>query len=377
MVIVFPMLVSQSVSENVIPGIAKTVESYLIVNHMSDIMDSPEIKKSGLMKGFRSKGKKGWIAKEGVDISEASKDDYFPRGSGTKGKAQIDPAGAKRQTSQGVIVAKKERDRKKEEREQKAEKRKEEEYQRKKKEEELKQKETSATSKITASDYKSISLEPSYITVETTLRSGAVERKFVGIKVVPYRVNSSEKLSRLIIHDTQLKSLNAMMISFGRKILRGIYTLLDKWSGKLKVGGITVSGDPRRDVIMARSMSGKTGKKGLGIVVLNRNEDIDERFLQNIPKVNRLFTMGWGNIIVADDVSKNAYFCMRSFGGVCQVVNYGMMYQNLGQLKVYDSLEDAKRQNSSLFKVSARASKVFSEWITESRLIKYYTSEDK
>jgi hypothetical protein len=57
-------------------------------------------------------------------------------------------------------------------------------------------------------------------------------------------------------------------------------------------------------------------------------------------------------------------------------MNFAMMYQTLGQLKVYDSLEDAERQNSSLFKIKKRASKVFSEWVTESKLSQYY-NEDK
>jgi len=373
MVIVFPMLVSQSVSENIIPGIAKTVEGYLIVNHMSQIMDNPLIKQTGKFKGFRTT-KKSWFAKEGInllEISDKEREDILGKG-GTKGKGQIDPAGEKRQVSQSAMDSKQRRDQKKEEREDRKEKRNEEEYQRKKEEEELKRKETKATAKISTSDYKSISLEPSYITVETTLRSGAIGKEFVGVKVIPYRVHSSEKLSRLIMHDIQLKNLNAMMISFGRKVTRGVYGLLDKWSGRLKIGGMTVSGDPRRDIIMAR-----TGKEGLGIIVLNKNEDIDERFLQNMSKINRLFKMGWGNIIVADDVSRNAYFCMRKFSGVCQVLNYSMMYQNLGQLKVYDSLEDVKRQNSSLFKVSVRARKVFSEWVAEDRLLKYHIREDK
>lgn len=370
MVIVFPMLVSQSVSENVIPGITKTIEGYLIVNNMSDIMDSPEIKGTGLFKGFRKKGK-SWVAKEGVnllEITDEKRDEIIGTG-GTKEQRKDEED---RLRQQKLDQEKRERERKKDEREERKEKSREEEYQRKKKEEELRQKETKATAKITTSDYKSISLEPSYITVETTLKSGAVKRELVGVKVIPYRVHSSEKLSRLIMHDIQLKNLNAMMISFGRKVMRWFYTLLDKWTGRLKMGGITMSGDPRRDVIMSR-----TGKKGLGIIVLDKNEDIDERFLQNISKINRLFKMGWGNIIVADDVSRNAYFCMRKFGGTCQVLNYSMMYQNLGQLKVYDSLEDARRQNSSLFKISKRASKVFSEWKIEDKLLKYHISGDK
>jgi hypothetical protein len=362
MIITFPMLVSQSVSENVIPGIVKTVEGYLIVNHMSEIMDNPEIKGTGILKGFRST-KKAWFAREGIElleISDKEREEILGKG-GTKVSSADDEEKIRKQA---IEKEKLERERRKEEREK-------QEEEKKRNEERLKQRETKATAKISIGDYKSVSLEPSYITVEVSLRSGATRREFVGIKVIPYRVTSSEKLSRLILHDSQLTSLNALMISFGRKVMRWFYSFIDKWMGRIKAG-VTMSGDPRRDIIMAR-----TGKEGLGIVVLDKNEDVDERFLNNISKINRLFKLGWGNIIVADDITRNAYFCMRRFSGTCQVLSYPMMYQNLGQLKVYESIDDAKRQNSSLFKVSVRASKVFSEWKTEDKLFKYYISEDK
>lgn len=396
MVIVFPMLVSQSVSENIVPGIAKTVEGYLIVNHMSTIMDDPMVRRTGLLKGFRTT-KSGWFAREGVELLEdedSDREELIGRG-GTKGKAEADVEQYEKQikdlsnevdrlkTQLSTSTEKNEQEEMRKELERLSkqrdslekrnrEARKEKREEEKRKEELLKQKETKATAKVTTSDYKTISLEPSYITVETTLRSGAVKREFVGIKVIPYRVKSSEKLSRLIMHDTQLSKISASMISLGRSVMRGVYSLLDRWSGRLKLGGASMTGDPRRDIIMAR-----TGKEGLGIIVLDKNEDIDERFINNMSKINRLFKMGWGNIIVADDISRNAYFCMRKFSGVCQVINYSMMYQNLGQLKVYESIEDARRQNSSLFKVSTRASKVFSEFKVEDKLLKYCIHEDK
>jgi len=421
MIIMFPMLVSQSVSENAIPGIAKTIEAYIIVNNMSDVMDNPEVKKTGLMRGFRQIGQK-WVAKEGVNLLEITDEERekILGSGGTKGKQDVDSEikdiekrttttadeirRKKEETTKRLqsdlknkeeILAKhkaeidkleQERDKlekradylqkkKREEEDRKQQlkdiNRKEEEEKRKREEEELKKKESKATAKITASDYKSISLEPSFIAVEVQLPSGGTQKTFIGIKVIPYRVKSSIKLSRLILHDIQLNNFNALLISTGRKIIRWVYKIIDKWSGRLKTGKLTMSGDPRRDVIMTR-----TGKQGLGIIVLNKNEDIDEHFTKNIDKINRLFRLGWGNIIIADDINKQAHFCMRSFTGVCQVIPYSMMYQNLGQLKVYETLEDAKRQNNSLFKVSIRASKAFSEWKTEEKLLKYYINED-
>jgi hypothetical protein len=381
MVIVFPMLVSQSVSENVIPGIAKSVEGYLIINHMSDIMETPEVRTLGNVKGFRTT-KKGWFAREGVELSEASRDDYIPPGSGSKGKTQTKGGGMVSKLdvkSRDLERMKQQRDElekrrdylEKKKRDQERETREKEEWERRKEEEDARKRETRATANVRVSDYKTLSLEPSYVLVEITTPSGALRKEFVGVKVVPYRVNSSEKLSRLIMHDTQVNALNAMMVTFGRKVIRGFYRLLDKWTGRIKSGSLTVSGDPRRDIIMARS-----GQKGLGIIVLSRTEDVDEKFLQNYSRVNRLFKMGWGNIVVADDITRTAYFCMKDYKGVCSAVNYAMMYQTLGQLKVYDSLEDAQRQNSSLFKISKRISKVFSEWVTDYKRSKYI-SEDK
>ena len=39
MIALFPMLVSNSISRNIIPGIAKTLENYMIVYGMKSIME--------------------------------------------------------------------------------------------------------------------------------------------------------------------------------------------------------------------------------------------------------------------------------------------------------------------------------------------------
>lgn len=386
MIIIFPMLVSQSVSENAIPGIAKTIEGYLIVNKMNEIMSSPEVKKHSMFKSFNSRGKL-FVAKEGVYLTE--EDPWDP---GTKGepedegerrtreKEEREKAKEEREKEKHDLeIADKELELKKKQKELEQKRRKEtreEEKERRERQkhedEEAKKRETKASAKITNSDYKSIALEPSFIQVEVALRSGAVEKRFVGIKVVPYRVKSETKLSHLILHDIQLKNMNASLVARGRKVMRWFYGMVDKWRARLKLGGAAPSGDPKRDIIR-----GRTGHKGPGFVVLSKNEDLDSRLLSNISKINRLFKMGWGNIVVADDIQRQAYFCMAQFRGMCTVLSYSMMYQNVGQLKVYESLEDAKRQNSSLFKVSRRASKVFAEWISDYRQFKYYISEDE
>jgi len=404
MIVIFPMLVSQSVSENVIPGIAKTVENYLIVNATNYIMAAANFKgvkytKHGIEVKVESESllevnpnkRDELTGKGGNKGNKPQSDEEFKNTINQMNQTMIDlskdisqlkgqmttqsNSDRKREIDQLINDKRKQIEKiQKQELDAKKQRQSDIKFQmdlEKRKEEELKQQETKATAKITTSDFKSISLEPTYMYVDIIEKSGGVRREFVGIKVIPYRVKSRIKLSRLILHDVQLKSINAAMVSFGRKITRWFWSLYDKWTGRLLKGGLTVSGDPRRDIVMAR-----TGQRGMGIIVLDKNEDIDERFLQNFSKLNRLFKMGWNNIIVTDDVTRTAYFCMQAYKGVCNAISYAMMYNQLGQLKVYDSLEDAKRQNSSLFKISTRASKVFSEWVTEYRLAKYI-KEDK
>jgi hypothetical protein len=163
-----------------------------------------------------------------------------------------------------------------------------------------------------------------------------------------------------------MKSFNAAMVGFGRKITRIVWRFLDRWSGNLKLGGITPSGDPRRDIIMAR-----TGHGGEGFIVLSKTEDIDEIFLTNIKRINRLFKMGWGNIIITDDINRMAYFCMKKFRGVCTAISYSMIYANFGQLQVYNDLEDAKRKTSSIFKIRKQFSKIVAEWVVDQKQSKY------
>jgi len=60
MIIIYPMLVSKAVSENITPGIAKTLEAFLLVHSQDSIMSSPEAKR---VYNFKLKGKK-IVAKE-------------------------------------------------------------------------------------------------------------------------------------------------------------------------------------------------------------------------------------------------------------------------------------------------------------------------
>ena len=355
MIIVFPMIVSRAVSENAIPGIAKMLENYIIVNYQDMIINNTDIKKQSEIFGKISYSKGNLFIKESEDFLEAA-----PPGStsGTKDKGKSTKPRSSTKDDSEVTQS----DINKEKLRQLQQK--EIDNEKEKLDKKLAKK---ATINVKADDIKSITLDPTYINVERNDKYGNSSSSFIGIKVIPIRVKSDVKLSHLLLYDIQLKFLNAKLIGIGRLILRKTYGLFDKWTKRFG-GGTTPSGDPRRDILMGRTGMGKGSRT---FIVLSKQEDVDEMFLDNIKKINRLFKMGWGDFIIADDIGRSAYFCMKKFKGMCNVIPYSMMYQYLGQSKAYETMEDAKKASSSIFKVGKRFSKVLGEWRTINKLYKY------
>jgi flagellar motor protein MotB len=356
MIIIYPMLVSQAVSENVIPGVAKTLESFIIVNAQNMIINNGELKRKSNM-NFKLKGNKLFMKESIDDIADP----------GTKGKGQPDAEKEEKQSLQKQIQDLEDKLKQKNKRDKDWEDLQQQKDKLKQKQEEYeKQKARKATANVKVGDNKSMSLDPTYIVVEAEDKVGNKSNKFVGIKCMPMRVTSEEKLSRLILHDIQVKGIKAQMVALGRKATKRFYKFLSSWAKRIKVSIGTPSGDPRKDILL-----GMSGHSGDGFIVLSKNEVLDDVFLSSIGNINKLFKMGWGNIVIIDDVNRIAYFCMKQFKGVCTAMSFVMMYNNFGQLKVYETLEDAKKQSSSIFKIRRSATKVFSEWVVENKFLKY------
>lgn len=389
MIVVYPMIVSNAVSENTLPALSKMLELYISVYMQNDLMGAINGKFGGPRPSIRYKIKKGKIIGESIDLSEADEESVLP---GTKDPQQIEAQLEKaRRTKERLIQKIKDiraaqkraesdkdaRDLKEKELEHQQAMDKvdaaEKELERAHKQAmdlknlELKQsKETREKAKhdkemkdkaskvdLVTSD-KTISIEPTTVKVTTELYG----TQLLGIKVVPYRVISDAKLSHLLMHDMKVKGIAALTIPLGRKILGKMLRFTHRGP---------VSGDPKKDIIYRT-----TGHKGETFVVLEKNHDVDQYFLQNTKRINRLFKLGWGNFIIADDALGIANFCMRANKGICQGVSYRMMYKTLGQSGVYEDLEDLRKQNSSLFKMRAkRFSKLLGEAKVEEKLINY------
>jgi hypothetical protein len=338
MIVVYPMLVSNAVTQNIIPGICKMVENYLIVYSMDDVLGN--IKKQRKV-NYKIRGKK--LFQEGdyspvvVEADEDDEDVFYTKG--TKGKSEEEQEKGKQDEDEGVEEKEKKRKKK---------------YNQKK----LDDAKDSRTS-VSAGDMKTITLQPSYI--EIKLADGRTD--FIGVKVVPINVKSDAKLSHMIANDLSLGFIRSSLVGLGRKILRWAYLKL----GSKKIDIPT--GDPRKDMFMAR-----TGLQGNAFIALDKNEDIDQILFSRPKKVAKLFSLSWGNIIMADDINRKAYFCMQKFKGICSMIPYSMLYQTLGQKQVYDDLEDARQKSGTIFKKKkVRLKGLVSEQFAQIKLSAYQT----
>lgn len=391
MIVVYPMLVSKTVSENIIPALAKTIEQYIITYGMDDVISHPERTRNV---NFKLKGNM-IVAQEMRPTPPGS----FPGTKTSKDKEREEEEERKRREEERKEAEEKRREerekatdierqraaREKEKREKeksdlekekfKTQLKKDEEERIRRAEEEKREKEKKkaqkASAKVVTTDARGIQLEPTYITVE--IRKGDISRtEFIGVKVIPMRAKSDARLADMLMTDYHMRAFRALLVAQGRKVLRGSFRrLFARWTKRIGSSGV-VTGDPRDDVILA-----KTGFEGDTFVAVQRG-DLDEDFFSSPSRIKRLFALGWSNIIVLDDVNRIAYFCMRKFRGTCSQLSYYMMYQNLGQLKVYETLEDAKRQSSSLFKRRGpKLTKLVGECYCSSILKKYSSFDEE
>ena len=393
MIVVYPVIVSRAVGENIIPGICKMLENYLVVYSMDDILGNI---KSTRKVNYKIRGKKlfesdlspvvlseidPWYLPGNKDPEDMSRDEVEQE------KLRIQQAQA--QWDEEKAAAKSERDRKEIELKQQDADRRERELDHKiksdqdraerdkdkatrdkekdRKEDEDKKKLKAAGNKAASADVtdmKSVSLEPTFIKVK--MADGGTD--FIGVKVVPIRVKSEAKLSHLLVNDLSLGFIRGSIIGIGRKIFRWFY---------LKIGRSktidTPTGDPRKDMFYAR-----TGLQGNAFVLLDKNEDIDATLYSNPKMVVKLFGLSWGNMMLADDINRKVYFCMKKFKGMCTMIPYSMIYQTLGQKQVFDDLEDARQKSGALFKrKGVSLQKIASEHHAQFKLDSYqYISED-
>lgn len=335
MIAIFPLLVSNTISKNIIPGVAKVLENYLMVYGLEGIMRRARGK---LKVDYQIIANKKVVMKEMEDhlenflyreMIEEQSSIGTQTGPGSKGKSKKpkDPDEDDEKQSHKVDMS---------------------------------------------GDLRSISLEPTWMKVEQVSKEGNKTSGIVGIKVVPYAVKSDASLSRLLSYDRQVSKLLSILIRVGRKTEGSIYrswrAIWDRvpFTGK----GDAVTGDPRKDILQKKNIL-RAGHVQDVFVLANQGE-LQDDFLTSAGGVLKLQQMGWGSLIVADDVNRRVSFCMKDMRGMCSVLPYTMLYQTFSQAKIYEDLEDAKRSASSIFKTKRnKLSKILGESVAQEKTIEF------
>ena len=192
MIAVYPMLVSPNVNPGVLPGICKALERFVIIYKMDD-----------LAKKFNIRGKVvvgTQAAIQAASMFGKRKNESYVKEDGTKQGWSAEEEDRKRQQHDWAR-SKHERDTEKG------------------KNDLVKTAYDLAGSRETMSiEYpksEAISVEPTYVTVNTSTGT-----KIIGVKVIPFTVKSSEELGIMLMNDMSLKKLDAFMYANTRKIFK-------------------------------------------------------------------------------------------------------------------------------------------------------------
>jgi hypothetical protein len=336
MIVVYPMICSGTIAESTLPAIVKTVERYLIVYYMNDIVkDINENKELVGARNFKINSGKlflewGFNPAPGTSNKGPTPPPPPPPLTTLNTRTPRGPAG-----TTNVQVNIQQKDAKKE------------------------------ASKLDMKvSENTIDISPTYVQASTPAGPA-----FIGIKVVAIRVKSDADLTYYLEADQNLNILMATAVNVGRGALRKIYSVYDRFIGS-KIGSLTPTGDARHDVIYGRS-----GFSIKGITLVDKNQ-LSEDFIKSPKHINRMHSLGWSNIILADDINRYAYFCMQKFRGICNSIPYQMMYRSLGHDQVYESIEETRVKNSSLFKVGPSFRKLVGESLALRKRDHYLWSEN-
>jgi len=320
------MLTDQSVSQNILPGVCKSLEKFILVYELDAIMKITgwkvlEIggKIAGSMIGTaaflsKTKNESELLEAEPMYPIPPLKGEVINRDRGDRKKSAVD-------NIFGTIKS---------------------------------IKDLNTTEVNMPNDSNSLSLEPTYLTVTTSAGT-----RIIGIKVIPFPVKTKEgyTLADLLTADASLNYLDSLLYKISRKAIRAFWALCRAARVIPFLSDRVLSGDPEKDILWASSFHKRY------VYCLLNYSDMDTEFFRNAGGIHKLHGVGWNSIILADDVNKRAVFCMEEFHGLCSSVPYQFIYSSLGKehSKIYDNLEDLKRSASPFFKTSLSSKKIFGE----------------
>lgn len=338
MIVVYPMLTDESISQNAIPGICKALEKFVLIYELDAIAKMTGIKilkvggqlASTMARAAVGSGK----IKEDAELLEALP---IPGARPPKSQAEID-------------------------------KFRNQNYQDSESEDEdnkpskivkntmtvLQGIKQLGTINVDMPKDQALSVEPTYMVVTTP--NGT---EVIGIKVIPFPVKSRKgyTLAELLAADSSLDFFDTLFFRVYRKAIKMFWAACRG----LRVPFLrdrVVTGDPVKDILWASTFHSR-----YVYCLLNYSDISDSNLLKNAGGMHKLHQVGWNSLIFADDINKRVIFCMKEFHGLCSSTPYQFIYSSLGKDygKVYDNLEDVKKAASPFFKLSVNSKRVFGE----------------
>jgi hypothetical protein len=390
MVKLYPTLIANSVSKNIIPGILKSIERYAMIYRMGDIMKQARKDIPGVESIYSKKvGARIKVVMKETDeqVAEFLAKEFLTEqgptsryGPGTKQpkwsvvSEPPDPGNGPhgQGQSQAQSIRQSQRQSQRQGREEDNFKRDPEEerelaYKKEVEKQRAIQQARAANASIGVGPYDmtALGLEPSWMRIDMETPDGAKHSGVIGVKAVAIAVKSDAKLSHLIMWDKQIGKLMMLIIRLGRPIEGLFYRLWKRSVGKF-FGTTSVTGDPYKDIIMKRTILSTSQAEDV-FLVLNQS-DISPDFLSSAGGVKKLFKLGWQSFCIADDVNRRVAFCMKQFKGMCSIIPYTMLYQTLGQARVFEDMEDLRRSSGALFKTKKTLKLTLGESIAQTKL---------
>jgi len=364
MIKIFPLLIDSTIPQNIIPGICKVLERYIIVYKLNTLIamgGSMGQHVGQRVKTGVSNSIDGFLKSKGLHLDSADVYDGSPILSENDPDLKNKVNDAKERNRWGRELETYRR-----------EKRRQEEFDKSQKERNAieKKKATRELSNMRIDEHvirSNLSLEPTWITFEST--AGTM---LVGIKVIPVPITNPDVFIAQLMDDKSISTFERMVLSLGNTIIRTFRNVMRTYLRKpLRIFGITfpeIKGDPFDDIILGKSKFGQDV-----MLLLNYANIKDDEIFMDAGGLDKLFALGWSSILVADDVAKKVIFCMREFYGHCSFVPYSFVYQAIGKdaMSAYQDLETAKKNMSPFYQQKADASKFFGESVAKELLERY------
>ena len=191
-----------------------------------------------------------------------------------------------------------------------------------------------------------ISLEPTYSLATTSWGT-----TIIGIKVIPVSVKSAKgySLAEMMATDLALPFFQTKLTEYKRSLIRFFWAVcrgariipfLSRKSNQV------ITRDPEKDILLASTFHRK-----YVFCLLNFADVQNSEFFREAGGINKLHNLGWNSIISADDVNQRIIWCMKEFHGLCSSTPYSFIYSTLGQThaKAFTDMETIKRSTSSIF----------------------------